>query len=101
MVGITFILFFIFINFISSFLTYLAFKKSKTKTLKFIPSLICLLGVLVFGIGPQVFNYVHGITLGITFLLLGVFFGIAFLISVITLFYLILTSKKVDRIKES
>ena len=99
MTGIVFILFSLFIILVSSSLTYLAFKTSKLKTLKYIPSFICLLGVLFFGIGPQVFNYVHGVTAGITFLLLGVLFGIAFIISVITLVLLILTNKKVDRIK--
>ncbi|WBW96675.1 hypothetical protein [Oceanirhabdus sp. W0125-5] len=99
MIGIVFTLFSIFFILISSFLTYVAFKQNKSITLRFIPSFMCLLGILFFGIGPYIFNYAKGITLGLIFLFLGIFSGIAFWVSVITLIYLMLIYKNNDRIK--
>ncbi|MCY6354133.1 hypothetical protein [Clostridium sp. ZS2-4] len=77
----------VFFIIISCLLTHFTSKTSKSKILKYIPVLTSLLGVLYFGIGPQIFNYVHGVTIGITFMILGIFCGIAFVTSLITLIY--------------
>lgn len=93
MKGMIFIFFVLFLIIISCAFTYFASKTSKSKILKYIPVSICLLGVLYFGIGPQMFNYAHGITRGLTFMFLGIFFGIAFVISLITLIYINITNR--------
>lgn len=91
MQGMVLISFGLVIIIISCLLTYLA---AKTKILRNIPALISLLGVLYFGIGPQIFNYANGITIGITFMILGIFCGIAFISSLITLMCINITKKK-------
>ncbi|GAA0182716.1 hypothetical protein SH2C18_50460 [Clostridium sediminicola] len=76
LMGVSFII-------INCFLTYFISKRSQHKILRYIPVLISLVGALYFGISPQFINY--GISIGITFMVLGVFCGVAFVTSSITL----------------
>jgi hypothetical protein len=65
------------------------------KIIKYLPSIICFIGLMYFGIGPQIFHYVHGITLGIYYMILGMIFGIALLTSLVTLIYYNLIKKNI------
>ena len=88
MKALIFILFSLFFAIINCIFTYFAWKTSKSKIVKYVPVSISLVGALYFGIGPRIFAFHHGITVGLTFVFLGIFFGISFIGSSVTLIFI-------------
>ena len=82
-----FILFAICLVVISAIFAYSFYRRFSKKILKYAPIIVFLLGALYFGFGPYVFNYASGKTIGLVYLSLGVFFGIALVSSICTLIY--------------
>lgn len=82
-----FILFAICLVVISAIFSYSFYRRFDRKILKFAPTVLFFLGTLYFGAGPYLFDYAQGISMGILYLFLGIFFAIGLISSIGTLVY--------------
>lgn len=83
-----FILFSICLVVISALITLTFYRKFRHKLIRISPLILSFLGTMVFGIGPFIFDYAQGVSLGLLYLFLGIYFGIAFISSFATLIYI-------------